>query len=193
MKPALPQWAGDILSYAGKRALVGIVLVGSLIVVGWSLTGRLSLITEAHSSIQSAFLLDQELMTLRTKWSGPVQEEIDQEVRQADAQLIQGFEHTVRWLEKVRAQSLKLGFSWEHSLGETLPAPEHLVGVQLLPVKFVLGGETPPGSYEAMIDLLRALDDEQVRVDLQEVMMTGDGNGVQRIVIQVNVWMKHTG
>ncbi|MCH7615261.1 MAG: hypothetical protein IH978_05930 [Nitrospinae bacterium] len=112
MKLALPQWAGDILSYGGKRALVGIVLVGSVLVVGWSLTARVSLITEAHSSIQSAFLLDRELTTLRTKWSGRIQEEIDQEVRQADAQLIQGFEHTVQWLENVRAQSLKLGFSW---------------------------------------------------------------------------------
>ncbi|MCH7615262.1 MAG: hypothetical protein IH978_05935 [Nitrospinae bacterium] len=67
------------------------------------------------------------------------------------------------------------------------------MGVQLLPVKFVLGGETPQGSYEAMIELLRALDEGQVRVDLQEMIMTGDGNGVQRIVIQVYVWMKHIG
>ena len=137
MRLALPQWAECTLSYAGKRALVGIVLVGSLILVGWSLTGRLSLIAEAHSSIQSAFLLDQELTTFRTKWSGRVQEEIDQEVRQADAQLILGFEHTVQWLEQVRAQSLKPGFSWEYSLGQPLPAPEHLVGVQLLPVKLL--------------------------------------------------------
>jgi len=193
MTLALPQWAECTLSYAGKRAFVGIVLVGSLILVGWSLTGRLSLIAEAHSSIQSAFLLDQELRTLRTKWSVQVQEEIDQEARQADAQLIQGFEHTVRWLEGVRAQSLKLGFSWEHSLGPTRPALEHPVGVQLLPVKIVLGRETPQGSYEAMIELLRALDEGQVRVDLQEMMMTGEGNGAQRIVLQVYVWMKHTG
>lgn len=173
------------------RMLVIVVIGASLLLVGWSLTVRLSLIAEAKSTIHSAFAIDQELAALRSQWDPGVQQHIAQEVTLAESRLLQGIEQVGGWLEGLGERARTLGFHMEYSMEkEQSLAGQGLEGVQMVPLRLILLREERAGAYDATLQLLRLLDEGQPRVDVKEVLLSGEGTGVQQVIFHLQVWMK---
>ena len=180
----------SLRQYGRERVVLGSFVVGALLLVAWSFTARLSLITEAQSQIHSSFHLDREIAMLEAQWSQGLQEQVKKEVKLAEQHLLQDFDHLARWLHQANVTATDLGFQARYQLDGNeigVPGPK---GITMIPVRFEMKRQQPDGAFGSSLEFLRRVTEGQTRVDLREMILSGDGKGVHDFTISLHVWMK---
>ncbi len=190
------------LSWASPRTIaMGVTVVCSVVLLWWSLDLRLSLIAEAQSEMHSLFHLDQEIAFLRSGWPEADAAIVAQRVKQAEGRLLDGYDHLGRWLMKLTEEGGALGFNTEYRVEEKVSGSDKggsgsqdLKGVQIVPVHLALQvPKIPVRSFEKYMRFLRGLGEDPIRVDIQQVTISGAGNGAQTMDLRLHVFMREEG
>ncbi len=190
------------LSWVRPRTIaMSVTVVCSVVLLWWSLGLRLSLIAEAQSEMHSLFHLDQEIASLRSGWPEADAAIVDQQVKQAEGRLLDGYDHLGRWLMKRTEEGEALGFSTDYRMEEKVSGSDEggsgshdLTGVQIVPVHLALQvPKIPVRSFEKYLRFLRVLGEDPLRVDIQEATISGAGHGAQTMDLRLHVFMREEG
>ena len=179
------------LSGLGYRKIgVGCLIAVSVLLLWWSLTMRFSLIGEAQSKINASFGLEQDIAVLESRWSAEEAAQIEAQVAKAERRLLDGYDHLARWLMALTNKVAASGYQMEFKMEEAQSESQRLPGVQVVPVRLSIGAERKPEAYGEFVGTIRKLIEDPIRVDIQEVTISGVGRGAHRMDLLLHAMMR---
>ena len=173
-----------------KQLTMALLIMASLGLIGWTVMTRMSFIDEARSEIRSTYSLENEVRGLRTQWTHRSARSHEPKVDQADQSLLEGFDGLARWLHHIQRQGRRMGVTTTYKVGKPESGPEKLEDVDRLPIEFEIRSTKSRKGYQNYLQFLQTLMEQDIRVDLKELNLTGRGNGAESMNLHVKVWMK---
>ena len=173
-----------------KQLTMALLIMTSLGLVGWTVMTRMSFIDEARSEIRSTYSLENEVRGLRTQWTHRSGHSHEQKVVQADQSLLKGFDGLAKWLHHIQRQGRRLGVTTTYKVGKAESGPQTLEDVERLPIEFEIRSAKSRMGYQNSLRFLQTLLEQDIRVDLNTLNLSGRGNGAESMNLHVKVWMK---
>ena len=173
-----------------KQVTMTLLIMASLGMIGWKVTTRMSFIDEARSEIRSTYSLENEVRGLRTQWTHRSAGSHEPKVDQADQSLLQGFDGLAGWLHHIQREGRRMGVTTTYKVGKSESGPEKLEDVDRLPIEFEIRSSKSRKGYQNYLQFLQTLMEQDIRLDLTELNLTGRGNGAESMNLHVKVWMK---
>lgn len=176
------------------RGLVGLLIVASATLVWWSFK-RLAPVQARSRELNAAVArLSGDLDLMSHKFSKEDVEKIMDRYGQAYGLLFVGQEPIDQWLASLREQMIPLALDGKAELGKagSPSASDHdlsvipaTVSVEVQPAK---GIETLKTPYQRLLQLTRRIGNQDKRVDLVELNVSGGSNSVTRAVAVLDIW-----
>jgi|GEM_PF-4048847 len=176
--------------HSGKDLAMCVAFIGALIVTGWVVTSQLTHLDEAQSAIDSAATLDRELVLLRPDWAHRQAEFEKAMAGRTNGLLLGGFEQLVRWLTAFQRRSDELGLDLTYNVGKAGSPPQPLEEITLIPIEVKVQPQNPQQAYQHFLQLVRDISEDPVRTDIDQVSLSGKGDGVKTMSIRLKLWMK---
>ena len=173
-----------------KQLTMTLLIMTSLGLMGWTVMTRMSFIDEARSEIRSTYSLENEVRGLRTQWTHRSARSHEHTVDQANQSLLKGFNGLAKWLHHIQRQGRQMGVTTTYKVGKPESGPQKLEDVERLPVEFEIRSTKSRKGYQNYLQFLRTLMEQDIRVDLNELNLSGRGNGAESMNLHVKVWMK---
>lgn len=173
-----------------KRVSAGVLIVGCVLLVGWSIFFRLSLITEAQSKMHTPFSLDRQVASLEQMWSEEEAATVKHEWATAKSQSFGDYDHLTSWVTQMAAQAGILGLAVRYQIDDTSTPVPGIQAVHRLGMKMTIQAENPAEGYHHIMQFVRMLSEEEVNLNFDLMELTGLGNGVQKMEIQLHTFLQ---
>ena len=178
--------------------MVFILIPIPVVFLSISLYCRLPAIERATREIKSSFWLSEEVERAK---ASRTEEKIEIAMTHWEDVLRtfpDSYEDVSYWImDLVRFVSLS-GFKMSYKLGELKQARQEIEEISLLPIKVKLivqridsnQSESVPAGIIQFVELLREIVTSYHGVDLAGAMVTGSGNGIKTMNVDLNLWVR---
>ena len=187
-------WNKDNLpANLGKR-VAAILLIGSCLGLAlWSVTIRLSLVTQAQSTMHSPFSVMRELETLKTTWAPERVEHLTRDWTQFQSRNFKNYDQVVGWISRYSGRAETLGFQVGYRVGEEGQPIAGVPGIKPLTIELSLQTKTAQDGYRNFIQFLKEVSDSDIAVTLDKIDLIGTGRGVQKLEVVLQAFMNESG
>jgi len=176
----------------GKRVLA-ILMVGCCLgLVFWSVTIRLTLVTQAQSHLHPPFSLARELEKLQTSWSQPQAEAVDRDWKQFQAQNFTDYDQLVQWISHFSNQAHALGLQVAYKIGDEGQPVQSMPSVKPVAIEFSLQTQAEQDGYGHFLRFMKAVSESEVGITIDKVELAGTGRGVQKMDMVLLAFMNHS-
>ncbi len=175
-----------------QMKIIGVtfLLLCSVTAIIWMSADKFFRIQDSKDHIQATIVLEQEVSQLRSQYLEADSTSLVADLKSADQLLIQSFPHLAQWAQDLQQQGKQWGLKMQYRILKTQKTTVPVEGLTVIPMKIdVIPGETHH-AYSAYLQFLRTLEQTGPRIDIQEVIVTGDGKQATHLTIGLSVWMK---
>ncbi len=175
-----------------QMKIIGVtfLLLCSVTAIIWMSADKFLRIQDSKDHIQATIVLEQEVSQLRSQYLEADSTSLVADLKSADQLLIQSFPHLAQWAQDLQQQGKQWGLKMQYRILKTQKTTVPVEGLTVIPMKIdVIPGETHH-AYSAYLQFLRTLEQTGPRIDIQEVIVTGDGKQATHLTIGLSVWMK---
>ncbi len=167
-----------------------LLLVGSIIVVGWISIEHLLAIQQSQDSLQTIQDLERQVSRLRRQYQDTHPESLPTDVAQADQRLIQNFTQLATWAQNLQEHGSQFALRTDYRILKDKQSASSLQGINLVPIELTVSPQGDASGYGSYLKFLKVLEQSGARIDLQEMTMMGDGKKATELRIGLVVWMK---
>ncbi len=173
-----------------RRIGAGVLVGGCLLLVFWSLTFRLSLVTEAQSHMHTPFSLGRQVASLEQLWSDEEAELVKQKWASVKARSFEDEDQLVKWVttmtERAHALGLEVSYRIEEASTPIPNVPEiHRIGMEL-----TIQAQDMEQGYQQCMQFVRALSEDEVKINFESLELTGTGQGAQKMELQLHAFLQ---
>ncbi len=163
-----------------ERGLFAALIIISLSLLFLSLHYRLPLAREAGSIVLQVYNFENVVERYAAGWSAEEAKSIHTKGISDYETFISSYEQLAGWLELVRARAKLAGFNMVFTVGKPQPSPDPIEGLKVVYIDMKLtpipNNKNRGGSdYLKMIDFVKYLSEQDIRVDMMENSFWGDG------------------
>ncbi|PCI09357.1 MAG: hypothetical protein COB77_00110 [Gammaproteobacteria bacterium] len=182
--------AKNIIQSPYKMVLtVGIFLISIYFIHG-DMFVRLSSLDQSLSSAEELGNLQFELVELKKHWSKNELQKIEESIIKAQATIFADFPALAGWLSQKSNFANKLGLVMTYNLKhQELTELEQTFSIPLEMILKVKPGVTDK-VYSRTLNFVRSLVDENLHIDIAGNELKSDGNIIQQVKLDINVWVR---
>ncbi len=169
---------------------MALLLMGSLVVIGWVSVNHFLAIQQSKNAYQSVRDLERQVSQLRRQYQDAHPESLQVDLTQADQRLIQDFTQLADWAQKVQTHGNQLALRTDYKILKEKQSASSLQGINLVPIELTVSPRNETSGYGSYLKFLKGLEESGIRMDLQEITMMGDGEKATQLTVGLSVWMK---
>ncbi len=173
-----------------KRISAGVLIVGCLLLVGWSFTFRLSLITEAQSQMHTPFSLGRQVASLEQMWSDEEAASILQEWAALKTRSFANYDHLVTWVTRMTAQAHTLGLDVRYRIDDTSTPVQGVQEVHRIAMELSIKSEKQAQGYQHFMEFVKALSEDELTINFESMELTGSGQGAQKMELRLHTFLQ---
>ena len=173
-----------------KTIVLTLLLIGSLVVVGWISVDHFLIIQQSQDSYQTILDLERQVSQLRRQYQEAHPESLQADLTQADQRLIQDFTQLADWAQKIQEHGNQLALHTDYKILKEKQSASSLQGINRVPIEFIVSPRNEASGYGSYLKFLKALEQSRARIDLEEITMIGDGEKATQLTVGLSVWMK---
>jgi hypothetical protein len=178
--------------YLVGRVVMLILFMGALWLLIWSANRLPPLNREIERESMRVAQLADEVGQLQIGWNATEAEEVTKTVKETRAQFFATPEEYTKWQQEIQSQTAPLGLDASSQLLKSKPTPEEKFSV--MPAVIAIDVQPSPEStvtnspYKRLLEFGKTLAHPSKRVDVTELLVTGNSNSVQQARIEVQLW-----
>jgi hypothetical protein len=178
--------------YLVGRVVMLILFIGALWLVIWSANRLPPLNREIERESMRVAQLADEVGQLQIAWNAAEAEQVTKTVKETRAQFFATPEEYTKWQQEIQSQTAPLGLDASSQLLKSKPTPEEKFSV--MPAVIAIDVQPSPESavtnspYRRLLEFGKTLTHPNKRVDVTELLVTGNSNSVQQARIEVQLW-----
>jgi hypothetical protein len=169
---------------------LGLLLIGTLFIVGWVSVDKLLTIQKGQSQIQDTIGLERQVSQLRSHYLQANPNALDTDLQQAEQRLIQSFPHLAEWAQGLQEESTQWNLLMQYRILNTDRTTSPIEGVVLVPLEIQVHPQGTQSAYRPYLQFIKALTRSGPKVDIRNVTVMGDGQKATHLTIGLSVWMK---
>ena len=173
-----------------KRISAGVLIVGCLLLVGWSFTFRLSLITEAQSQMHTPFSLGRQVASLEQMWSDEEAASILQEWAALKTRSFANYDHLVTWVTRMTAQAHTLGLDVRYRIEDTSTPVQGVQEVHRIAMELSIQSEKQAQGYQHFMEFVKALSEDELTINFESMELTGSGQGAHIMELRLHTFLQ---
>lgn len=173
-----------------KRISASVLVGGCLLLVFWSLTFRLSLVTEAQSHMHTPFSLGRQVASLEQLWSDEEASVVKQEWATVKARSFEREEELVQWVTQMTKQAHGLGLEVSYRIEDVSTPIQGVPEIHRMAMELTIQAENLAQGYQQCMQFVRALSEDQVKINFESIELTGTGQGVQVMELRLHAFLQ---
>lgn len=173
-----------------KRISAGMLIVGCVLLVGWSFTFRLSLVTEAQSKMHTPFSLGRQVASLEQMWSDEEAASVQQEWAAMKTRSFTNYDHLVTWVTRMTAQAHTLGLDVRYRIEDTSTPVQGVQEVHRIAMEWSIQSENQVQGYQHLMQFVQALSEDKLTINFESMELTGSGQGVQKMELRIHTFLQ---
>jgi len=173
-----------------KRISAGALIVGSLLLVVWSVMFRLSLVTEAQSKIHTPFSLSRQVDSLQQLWSDEDANSIETEWANLKTQSFENYDDLMLWVVSMTVQAQTLGLDVNYRIDDASAPVQGVQEIHRIGMEWTIQAAKPGEGYPHFMQFVKALSDHDVKVNFELMELTGLGNGAQKMELRLSTFLQ---
>ena len=175
-----------------KRLCSGVLIVGCLSLVVWSITFRLSLVTEAQSQIHTPFSLSRQVASLEQMWSDQEADSVKQEWAAMKSGSFANYDQLVEWVTQMIREAHALGLEVSYRIDEKSTPVPSVPEVHRIAMELTIQAEDPAQGYRHFMEFVKRLSENTVKVNFEALELTGTGQGAQKMELRIHSFLQQT-
>lgn len=173
-----------------KRIGAGVLIGGCLLLVVWSLTFRLSLVTEAQSHMHTPFSLGRQVTSLEQLWSDEEAELVQQEWATVKARSFKNENHVVQWVTGMTEQAHALGLEVNFRIEDTSTPIQGVPDIHHMAMELTIQAGNSAQGYQQCMQFVRELSEDKVKINFESMELTGTGQGAQKMELRLHAFLQ---
>ena len=173
-----------------KRVTAGVLIVGCLLLVIWSITFRLSLITEAQSQIHTPFSLSRQVDSLEQLWSDEEAEVLHQEWDALRARSFNDYNHLVTWVTRMAEQAQGLELTVSYRIDDASIPIQGIPEIHRIGMQWTIQAEDQKLGYPHFMQFIRELSEDELKVNFESMELVGTGEGAQKLELRLHTFLQ---
>ena len=173
-----------------KRVSASALVGGCLLLVFWSLTFRLSLVTEAQSHMHTPFSLARQVASLEQLWSDEEAGVVKHEWAAVKARTFKREEQLVQWVTKITTQAHGLGLEVSYRIEDTSMPIQGVPEIHRMTMELTIQAQNLTQGYQQCMQFVRTLSEDQVQVNFESIELTGTGQGAQMMELRLQAFLQ---
>ena len=173
-----------------KRISAGVLIVGCLLLVGWSFTFRLSLVTEAQSQMHSPFSLGRQVASLEQMWSDEEAASVQHEWAVRKTRSFANYDHLVTWVTQMTEQAHTLGLDVRYRIDDTSTPVQGVQEVHRIAMELSIQSENQVQGYQHLMQFVKALSEDELTINFESMELTGSGKGAQKMELRIHTFLQ---
>lgn len=165
------------------------LLFSSLALLIYELKFRVDLIEDnLQRNIEHNELIT-ELDNLQTQWSEKELQQIEKNIKRAEAKIFSSIPNLADWLNDKKRSSSRLGLNLRYSIGKANSVD--VDGTYSMQVRFYLNSTKQiKNVYSKSLQFIHSLIDENRRLEIISTEFMAGELGVNRFLLTINLWVK---
>ena len=173
-----------------KRVSAGSLIFGCLLLVVWSITFRLSLVTEAQSHMYTSFSLGRQVASLEELWSEDEAEAVRNEWAAAKKGSFEHYPELVQWVAQMNVQAQSLGLELTYRIDEASSPVQGVPDVQRVAMEMTLQAKNPAQGYHQFMQFVRSLSEETLKMNFESIELLGLGQGALKMELRLHTFLQ---
>jgi hypothetical protein len=169
---------------------LGLLLIGTLTLVGLVSVDKLLTIQKRQSQMQDTIGLERQVSQLRSYYFQANPDVLDADLQQAENFLIHNFTHLAQWAQGLQEEGKQWNLLMQYRILNTDRTASPIQGVALVPLEIQVNPQGTQSGYRPYLQFIKALTRSGPKVDIRNVMVMGDGEKATHLTIGLSVWMK---
>jgi len=160
--------------------------------VWWSYHYRLSLVEGSNIYMKRLYTLQRDVDNLTMHWSQTRMKQQKDELFSYDERVMPDLEVMNSWLQQQlhRMQAKGLQLAW-HVQGQE-PISHVLKDIRVLRVSLDIHQKSGVLDFNYLLSMLTVMTSDHWRVEVASLTMDGDGKGVDKVTINLRIWVKQS-
>ncbi len=173
-----------------QRISAGVLVGGCLLLVFWSLTFRLSLVTEAQSHMHTPFSLGHQIALLEQLWSDEEDRVVRQEWAAVKARSFEGEAQLVQWVTQMTQQAHGLGLEVSYRIEDASTPVPGVPEIHRLAMEITIQAQTLAEGYQQCMQFVRELSEDHVKINFESIELSGTGQGAQVMELRLHAFLQ---
>jgi len=173
-----------------KRISAGALVVGCLLLVGWSVMFRLSLVTEAQSQIHTPFSLSRQVASLEQMWSDEEAASVRQEWAAMKTRSFADYDHLLTWVAQMTAHAHALGLEVSYRIDQVSTPVQGVQEIHRMAMELTIQAQTQEKSYPRFMQFVKELSEDELKINIESMELMGSGEGAQKMELRVYTFLQ---
>lgn len=178
--------------YLLGRVIMLILFIGSLWLLIWSANRLPPLNREIERESMHVAELADDVGQLQMGWNAAEAEDVTRTAKETRAQFFATPEEYTKWQQEIQSQTAPLGLDASSQLLKSKPTPEEKFSVMpaviAIDIQPSVESTVTNSPYRRLLEFGRTLTHPNKRVDVTELLVTGNSNSVTQARIEVQLW-----
>lgn len=183
--------SGSVSPEMLKRISATVLIASCLMLVVWSLTFRLSLITEAQSQIHTPFSLSRQVDSLEQLWSDEEAKAINQEWSALKTRSFEDYNHLVTWVTRMADEAQDLRLAVTYRIDDESTPVEKVQEIHRIGMEWTIQAQNAQQGYPGFIQFLKELSEDEQKVNFEFIEFVGTGRGAQKMELRLHTFLQH--